>query len=173
MYEKGLDVLIRAFATLRAKTNRDVRLVLVGEGPERNALEALARSLDVADAVMFAGFTPTPWTAYPAFDVFVIPSRIEALGVVAIEAMASGCLVIGSRVGGIPEMISDPFLGQLVPPDDPDALSNAMAETLAMTPAERSRLVDHGRKHVADEFDLQRQSMKIAALLGASAAQQP
>jgi len=163
--EKGLDVLIEAFAMLKATANRDVRLVLVGEGPERTALEALAARLGVAEAVVFPGFTPEPWTVYPGLDVFVIPSRIEALGVVVVEAMASDCFVVASRVGGIPEMISDPSLGTLVPPADASALSRALADTLTMPAPDMAAHLAGARRHVAESFDVRVQSAKIAAVL--------
>lgn len=165
IHEKGLDVLIEAFARLQSKTDRDVRLVLVGDGPDRDALSALAAQLGVSKSVVFPGFTPSPWTVYPGFDVFVIPSRIEALGVVVLEAMASGCFVIASRVGGIPEMVSDLSLGTLVSPDDAVALTNAMEAVLAMDSEDMARHLQHARQHVIDNFHLETQSMRIASLL--------
>ncbi len=165
VYEKGIDVLVEAFALTRKQTSRDVRLVLIGEGPELESLKGLAERLGVADAVVFPGFTQTPWTAYPGFDVFVIPSRIEALGVVVVEAMASGCFVIASKVGGIPEMVSDPSLGILVPAGDPPALSAAMRQTLNMSPADMAAHVDLARRHVGEDFNLQTQCLRIADLM--------
>jgi glycosyltransferase involved in cell wall biosynthesis len=163
--EKGLDVLIEAFAQLSSDSSRDMRLVLVGEGPERDALASLAERLGVGRTVVFAGFDPAPWTLYPGFDVFVIPSRIEALGVVVVEAMACQCLVIASRVGGIPEMVPDPEIGTLVPADDVGALADAMRRTLTMNADERAQSVCRARQHVAEHFDMHKQSGKIAALL--------
>jgi glycosyltransferase involved in cell wall biosynthesis len=165
IYEKGIDVLIEGFATLRRQTTRDVRLVLIGEGPEQAALQELAERLGVGDSVVFPGFTQTPWTAYPGLDVVVVPSRIEALGVVVVEAMASGCFVIGSRVGGIPEMVSDASLGILVPADDPPALSGAMHESLNLGRDEMAAYVAHARRHVGEHFNLHRQCMRIAELM--------
>jgi glycosyltransferase involved in cell wall biosynthesis len=165
VFEKGIDVLVEAFAALRKTTTRDIRLVLIGEGPEQGALQALADRLGAGDAVVFPGFTLTPWTAYPGLDVFVIPSRIEALGVVVVEAMASGCFVIASRVGGIPEMVSDPSLGILVPAGDPPALSAAMHQTLIMGRDEMAQHLEHARQHVGEHFNLQVQCMRIAELM--------
>jgi glycosyltransferase involved in cell wall biosynthesis len=165
VHEKGIDVLVEAFAALRKAAKQDVRLVLIGEGPEQSALQALADRHGVGDAVVFPGFTLTPWTAYPGLDVFVIPSRIEALGVVVVEAMASGCFVIASRVGGIPEMVSDPSLGILVPAGDPAALSAAMHDTLNIGRDEMAAHVEHARRHVAEHFNLQVQCMRIADVM--------
>jgi glycosyltransferase involved in cell wall biosynthesis len=165
VHEKGIDVLVDAFAALRKAASRDVRLVLIGEGPEQGALQELAERHGVADAVVFPGFTLTPWTAYPGLDVFVIPSRIEALGVVVVEAMASGCFVIASRVGGIPEMVSDSSLGTLVPAGDPPALAAAMRHTLDIGPDVMAAHLEHARRHVADHFNLRVQSMRIADVM--------
>jgi glycosyltransferase involved in cell wall biosynthesis len=165
VYEKGIDVLIEGFAAVRKQTTRDVRLVLIGEGPEQAALQALAQRLGVADSVVFPGFTQTPWTAYPGLDVFVIPSRIEALGVVVVEAMASGCFVIASKVGGIPEMVSDPSLGILVPAGDPPALSAAMHQTLTLGRDQMAAHIGHARRHVGEHFNLQVECMRIAELM--------
>lgn len=164
--DKGLDVAIEAFATLTSKfPGCNARLVLIGEGPEESALLSLAERLGVAESVVFPGFTASPWEAYPAFDVFIIPSRVEALGVVVIEAMASECLVIGTRAGGIPEMMSDPPLGLLVPPGDAVGLEEAMRRTLLMTPDERRELAHRGRMNTIEHFDVQAQSLRIARLL--------
>jgi glycosyltransferase involved in cell wall biosynthesis len=165
VYEKGIDVLVEAFAALRKSATRDIRLVLIGEGPEQSALQALAENHGVGDAVVFPGFTMTPWTAYPGLDVFVIPSRIEALGVVVVEAMASGCFVIASRVGGIPEMISDPSLGILVPAGDSFALAGALQHTLSIGRDQMAEHVEHARLHVAEHFNLQVQCTRIADLM--------
>ena len=73
--------------------------------------------------------------------------------------------MIASDVGGIPEMISDPSLGMLVPPGDPIALGDAMARTLMLTGDQMTRHLERARQHVADHFDVHAQSMKIAALL--------
>jgi len=164
--EKGLDVLIEAFARLMAEApDCSARVVLVGEGPEERALASLAERLGVSSRVIFAGFSASPWTAYPGFDVFVIPSRIEALGVVVLEAMASGCNVIGSAVGGIPEMISEAALGTLVPPDDPVGLASAMKDMMLQDRQTRILQRRATRQHVTDHFSLRARCMDIASLL--------
>jgi glycosyltransferase involved in cell wall biosynthesis len=164
--QKGLDVAVEAFAQLMADTpSRDARLVLIGEGPERAALISLAARLGVSDRVIFPGFTDSPWNVYPGFDVFVIPSRIEALGVVVAEAMACNCLVVGSRVGGIPEMVSNPSFGDLVPPGDSAALADAMRRALSMDPDERLLRVGRMRQHVVEHFNARTQFTKVSLLL--------
>ena len=163
IFDKGLDTVIAAFAQTRAaQPGRPMYLAIVGEGPERTALEAEAESLGVRNEVKFVGFTSEPWKAYPAIDVFLLPSRVEALGVVALEALASGCRVIGSLVGGIPEMIGSPDIGTLVPAGDAAAWATAMTSMLgADSPGE----VERRRAYVAEHFDLHQQYKKIADLL--------
>ena len=128
-HEKGLDILIRALARLR---NRNAHLLLVGEGRERENLETLRQQLGVEDRVSLVGDQPNE--AIPlwvnAADLFVLPSRTEGWPNVLMEAMACGKPVVGARVGGIPEIISNPRLGIVAPPNDPQALAEAIDEAL-------------------------------------------
>jgi glycosyltransferase involved in cell wall biosynthesis len=172
--EKGLDVAIEAFAkTVAACSSRSLYLVIVGDGPERSALERLAVQLGVGDRVRFPGFSNVPWELYPAFDVFLLPSRIEALGVVALEAMACDCEVIGSNVGGIPEMISDPSLGTLVPAGNAVEWATAMTRAVQRPTAERTALLARAREHVRQNFDRRSQYLQIASLLAAASGHGP
>lgn len=172
VFDKGLDTAIDAFAqTAAAHPARSMYLVIVGEGPERPALEEQARRLGVADRVIFPGFSTTPWRLYPALDVFLLPSRIEALGVVAVEAMAARCEVIASKVGGIPEMIPDPSLGSLVPAAVPEAWAEAMGRAAMRTESDRQALLDRARDHVVRNFDRQKQYELILALLRETSGQ--
>jgi glycosyltransferase involved in cell wall biosynthesis len=139
--------------------------VLIGEGPERESLVRLADSLGVGARVRIEPYNPTPWEVYPAFDTFVMPSRIEALGVAVIEAMAAGCYVIASRVGGIPEMIPNPAIGILVEPDDVSALSAAMDDCVRQASALRRVVGQAARAHVETHFEMRQQYRRIADLL--------
>ena len=114
--EKGFDLLVRAAALTGQAA------VIVGDGPERPALEALAASLR-AD-VAFVGEVPPDALAhlYRSARVVVVPSRREGFGMVAAEAAAMGRAVVGSAVGGIPEVIAGGVSGIVVRPDDLDAL---------------------------------------------------
>ncbi|ROH89152.1 glycosyltransferase family 1 protein [Stagnimonas aquatica] len=124
--EKGLDVLLQALARVL-----DVRLLLVGTGPEREALERLTAHLGLADRVTFLGGLPsTQMTAFfQSVDVLVLPSLTrsnwkEQFGRVLIEAMASGAAVIGSNSGEIPSVIGD--AGLVVAEGDAAALALAI-----------------------------------------------
>ncbi|HUR54054.1 MAG TPA: glycosyltransferase, partial [Gemmataceae bacterium] len=114
------------------------RLVLIGQGPQRAALESLARELGVAGKVWFAG--PMPQAELPrwyrAADVFVLPSHSEGVPNVLLEASACGTPWVASRVGGIPE-IAHLGVSRLVPPDSPPELAAAIAGVLAVRPAAR------------------------------------
>jgi len=125
--EKGQDVLLHALADARSRGG-DATLDLVGDGPEREALEALRDGLGLADIVRFAGaLAPDRLPElFAAADVFVLPSRAEGFGVALVEAMATGLPVVATRSGG-PEDIVRSGDGVLVAPDDVRALADGIA----------------------------------------------
>ena len=131
---KALDVLLKAWALLAddPAAPAATRLVLVGEGAERAALERQARELGVADRVSFLGPLPQPvvadWIA--AADLLCLPSHAEGSPNVIVEALASGTPVVASRVGGIPDLVDDGTNGLLVAPGDPAALATTLASAL-------------------------------------------
>jgi len=163
--DKGVDVAIRAVAALRRRETRPIRYVIAGDGTERRALESLARELELDDVVTFAGFLREPADFYSALDAFIVPSRIEAQGIVVLEAMASGCDVIASAVGGIPEMIDRPGIGRLVAADDVAALASAMTETLNQQESDRHSRSTSAREHVMQHFSADDQYGKIITLV--------
>jgi colanic acid/amylovoran biosynthesis glycosyltransferase len=128
--KKGLDVLLRAMAVTSG-----TRLEVVGDGPERPALEQLTTELDLTDRVTFAGRQPRSGVldALARAEAVVIPSKVGAGGdkdgtpVVLCEAMAAGVPVVASALGGLAECLEDGETGLLVPPDDVDALARALA----------------------------------------------
>ncbi len=135
---KGFDLLVEALPAVAAAVP-DARLVLIGDGPERAALEARAAALGVGGRLTVTGAVGdvTPWLA--AADVVAAPSRNEGMGRVIVEAMALGVPVVGAAVGGIPSVIADGECGRLVPPEDPAALARALVE-LGRDGALRARL---------------------------------
>lgn len=146
--QKDYATLIRAFAIVR-KT-RNVRLVIIGDGPLRNELEALARELGVADQVLMPGFSKHPLSAMKAADVFVLSSRYEGLGLVLIEALACGTPVVSTDCPfGPSEILEGGRYGRLVPIEDPEALAIAIAETLR-DPSDRAALAARGRSFSMD-----------------------
>jgi glycosyltransferase involved in cell wall biosynthesis len=126
---KGIDVLLHALRLVGRPLGRPVHLVIVGDGPEEAVLKELAGRV-APGAVHFVGFRfdVAPW--YRLADVVAMPSRIEAFGVSAIEAMASERPLVASRVGGLVEVVADRETGHLVPPNDPQALAAALTRVL-------------------------------------------
>jgi glycosyltransferase involved in cell wall biosynthesis len=124
--EKGVDLLLDAWAEARRQGCLGI-VCIVGEGPDRAALERRARDRGILGAVRFAGATQdvTPWLG--AADAFVLPSRQEGLSVALLEAMACGLAVVATDVGGNPEAAGDAAL--LVPPA-PAALAGALGRVL-------------------------------------------
>lgn len=106
---KGCDVLLRAVA----RTKNNVSVCIYGDGPERDALGKLAKEIGVSQRVFFKGYESDRKKIYSELDILVVPSRMEAAGLVNLEARAAGCIVVASKVGGIPEYIEDGLTGFL------------------------------------------------------------
>lgn len=117
-HQKGVDTLVEAIAAA-APSCHQLRLLVVGDGPERDHLTALARARGIEAAVRFPGYQLEVKPYLHAMDIYAAPSRTEGLGVAIIEAMASGLPVLGTAVGGIPEIVTDEVSGRLLPPDQP------------------------------------------------------
>ncbi|MDO8962995.1 MAG: glycosyltransferase family 4 protein [Coriobacteriia bacterium] len=157
---KGVDVFIRAAA---AATGSAARFVIVGDGSQREALEALASDLGVSGSVTFTGVLAPATPALAKLDVVVVPSRSEGLPMVVLEAMALERPVVASAVGGIPEAVDDGVTGLLVPPDDPEALAAAITRLLD-DPAMRASMGAAGAARVVDHFSLEDQMRQYLGL---------
>ena len=167
---KGTRYLLRAFGTL-AQRYDDVQLLIIGDGPLRRPLEALAVSAGIRDRVEFLGglrhADVLAWMRKAA--MLVLPGirtatgREEGLGMVLLEAAATGLPVIGSRVGGIPECILEGRTGFLVPERDDAALAQRMAELLDDT-VKRRQMGTEGRALVERQFDIHRQTEALENL---------
>jgi glycosyltransferase involved in cell wall biosynthesis len=144
--EKGFDLLLRALVELP-----HCHLTIVGEGAERNTLATSARELGISDRVRFTGWVDPPWPAHLAFDIVVVPSRSEGFGLVVVEALLAGMPVIGTRVGGLPDLIDDGVNGVLVDPEDPEALVQAI-DGLVREPGRREELASHARASVLERY---------------------
>src|SRR5918993_3448131 len=146
--QKGVHTLVRAVPLLPPGT----RVTLVGDGPERAAVERLAAGLGVADRVRVTGFLPHAegLALLAAARVAVLPSAYEELGTALVEAMAAARPVVASRVGGIPELVRDGVDGLLVPPGDPVALAAALTRVLT-DPGLAVALGSCGRQRVAED----------------------
>ncbi len=122
---KGVDVVINGFAEI-AKKFQHARLLIVGDGPERERLERLVMTLGFPDRVLFLGTQRKMEDIYPAMDVFVLCSHSEGFSNAILEAMGMGLPVIASRVGGNIEMVSEGGNGFLITPDVPKELGEKM-----------------------------------------------
>ena len=153
---KDQGTLIRAFARLleHAPASPAPRLVLVGGGPEADTLRALADELGIAGQVEFAGNCPAVAERLAGFDVFVLPSLAEGIPVTVLEAMASGLPVVASRVGGVPELVQDGVTGTLIPPQDPERLSEVLRGYL-IDPQRRRAEGRAGRERAVAHFSLE------------------
>ncbi len=141
--KKGIRYLIEAFNLISKKYN-DMGLFIIGEGEEREYLEKLVCRLNLKN-VFFLGKIPDAGKYLNNFDIFVLPSLSESLGISIIEAYAGKRPVIASKVGGIPELIVDGETGLLVAPGDSYALADSI-EKLILDGALRDRLARNGYK---------------------------
>jgi glycosyltransferase involved in cell wall biosynthesis len=153
---KGVPVLLEAWSRAALP---NATLAIVGDGPDRQRLEAQAGALGIADSVEFRGRVTDRELAdaYSSAELFVLPAVLDAkgdtegLGVVLLEAMASHVPVIASAAGGITDVVVDGDSGVLVPPGDAAALADAM-HRLHADAALRARLAANGAARVRDEF---------------------
>ncbi len=143
--EKGLSFLLEGFA--RARRGTPARLVIVGDGPEKEKLIAQARTLGIESDCIFVPGTADVEKWLWAMDIFVLPSLSEAFSNSIMEAMAAGCAVAASEVGGTPELIAKGERGLLFAPGDAEAVTQAL-ETLLESTSERDRLAAAGRRFV-------------------------
>jgi glycosyltransferase involved in cell wall biosynthesis len=161
---KGYDLLLEAFAMVRRDGRADARLVVLGEGPERQALGAAARRLGVAEAVRFAGFVLDPLPVMARFDVLAVPSSSEGCPRSVLEAMFLGCPVAAFAVGGVPELVDHGRTGVLVHERDPRHLADALM--MLLRDGERRRAMGAAaRQHVAERFSVDRYVAEVDRVL--------
>lgn len=128
--EKGHAELIEAMEQIASESNEDLQLLLLGDGPEREALIQKTRLAGLQDKVSFAGHTRNPLPYYSMAGVFVLPSHSEGSPNVLLEAMAAQTPIVACAVGGVPEMLRDEETALLPPPRDPAALRRAILRVL-------------------------------------------
>ncbi len=163
---KGVPVLFEALTKLLPK-HPDLSLTLIGDGPERAALEQASHNQKLTAVNSFLGYQSQDEvaTALRAHDIFVLPSFAEGVPVVLMEAMAAGLPVVATAVGGVGELVEHGKSGLLVPPGDAEALSKALGALLE-DPAKGKAMGEVGAAKVAAEFDSRIEAAKLAALLG-------
>lgn len=148
---KAHDLLLRAFAS----TDERCTLALVGDGPLRGRLCALARELGIADRVEFYGFLPNPWVVADGAWAYVHPPRIEGGGIAVMEAMMRALPVIVTETGGLVDIVHDEDTGLIVPVDDVDALSKSLRR-IADDPEQRASLASRARAYANHHLTIDR-----------------
>ena len=148
--EKGVNVLLASWPQV-LKQSPQARLLLVGEGEQRAALEAQARELDIAERVIFAGGCADVGPYLRAADAFVLPSYAEGLPISLLEAMACGLPSVATAIGGTMRVLTDDLTGRLVPVAEPAALAQGILEALSP----RGQVWAHqARQHVLKHYSL-------------------
>jgi len=151
---KRTDDVLRAFRRLRDR-GVDACLCMIGDGPDRPAVERRAHELGLMRDTFFLGYQEEVAPFYAAFDAMILPSINEGTPVSAIEALAAGRPVVATRVGGVPDVIREGEDGFLVEPGDVDALAERLAR-LAADPELRERLGAAGRARVIPRYSVER-----------------
>lgn len=163
---KGLDELITTFARIHARhPGRDIRLVIVGEGPAESLLHGIAARSGAPDAIVFAGPTRTPDAVIPGFDVFALPSHVEGLPLALLEAMACCVPPVCYAVGGVGEVVTHPSHGRLIPSRDHAAFERALEEIVLLPAEAREALGRAARERVVTAFDARECMGRLAALV--------
>ena len=148
---KRQDLLIRGFARV-ARDRPQLRLLLVGDGPEREALASLVASLGLADRVCFAGYCAQPEVLLRGMDIFALTSRSEGAPLAVLEAWAAGRPVVASRVGGIPSLIEHGRTGLMFESGDESGLADQLLR-LINHPDEAVAIGQAGQRRALAEFD--------------------
>jgi colanic acid/amylovoran biosynthesis glycosyltransferase len=163
--EKGQGLLLEAVAKLRS-AGSDVRVQLVGDGPDRAALEHQAARDSIQSAVVFEGYVSGERLAacYQETDAFVLTSLYEGIPMVLMEAMAMQIACVAPRITGIPELIEDGISGLLFHPADGEDLVRKLTR-LMRDPAQRRTLGENGRKRVSEMYDSRRNTEAFARVL--------
>jgi glycosyltransferase involved in cell wall biosynthesis len=156
--QKGFEYLLHAAREL-CKTFHDLKIVIVGEGPDRNAIEEMIQQYGLQSSVVLAGQQSNMPAVYAAMDMFVLPSLNEGLPMTVLEAMAASKPVIATRVGAIPSVIKDGENGLLVNAKDPEGLQNAIASLLS-DPERSRRMGDQAHAWVSQNYTSEAMALK-------------
>ena len=165
--EKGHVGLVHSLEHLRriAPALR-FKLIIVGEGPERERVEATASSLGLSESVVFAGHASDVRPYYAVADVLALPSHSEGSPLVLLEAMAAGVPVVATLVGGVPEVATDGETALLAAPHDPAAFASALARLLADASLARA-LASKAAAHVAERFSPEARARSLVEIYSA------
>ncbi|MFM7427773.1 MAG: glycosyltransferase [Elainella sp.] len=170
---KGLPILLESLAQLKS-SYPDLRLTVVGDGPDRSQLEQMAQQLGLTDTVAFVGYQSQASVRQfmQETDVFVLPSFAEGVPVSLMEAMAAAVPVVTTQIAGVGELVENGVSGYLVPPGNVALLADRIAQLLA-DPALRNRFGAAGRAKVAAEFDIQQEAAWLCQIMTAALEGKP
>ncbi len=146
---KRVGDVVEVFA--RVARELPTRLLMIGDGPDRSLAEHLARQHRVQDRVIFLGKQDNVNELLPLADLMLMPSEMESFGLAALEAMACGVPTIGTRVGGVPELITDGENGRLLTVGDVEGMSGAAMELLR-DPTKLAAMAQQARRTAQDHF---------------------
>jgi glycosyltransferase involved in cell wall biosynthesis len=156
--KKGFEYLLQAARELR-KQFADLKIVIAGEGPDRDKIEHIVQQYGLQSSVVLAGQQSNMPAVYAAMDIFVLPSLNEGLPMTLLEAMAASKPVIATRVGAIPSVINDGKNGLLVNAKDPESLRNAIASLLS-DPERCQRMGDQAHAWVRQNYTSEAMALK-------------
>lgn len=156
---KGYQYLVEAFSML-CNEYKDLNLLMVGDGPEKENLKSLCRELKIAESVTFIPPIPDTPKTLSIMDLFVSSSVQEGLGLSIVESLAAGRPVVASDVGGVSSIVKNDKTGMLVKPEDSQALASGISVILK-DPGLRERLQKDGRRLVEENFTIKKMVDKI------------
>lgn len=159
---KNIPLLLEAVALAR-KQGGDFRLVIVGGGELRDELEERARELGLGEVAVFAGWQTSLVEVYADLDLLVLSSNNEGTPISLIEAMAAGCPVVATRVGGVADLVTDGVTGRVVPAGDPAQLSEAILAVFR-EPAVTQRAAELAQQHVLERHEGRARNADVARL---------
>lgn len=163
---KGQHLLIEAIHQLKQE-GLHINAVIIGKNFEPDYTEnlhALVAQYQLQEQIRFKAFHPSPQQIMPVFDVVVMPSQDETFGLVLIEAMRCGNAVIGTNAGGVPEIIKHEQTGLLIPPEDADALAQAL-RFYYQHPEQRHRIALAGKSFADQIFNTQQHERELQSIL--------
>ncbi|MDD4570326.1 MAG: glycosyltransferase family 4 protein, partial [Tepidanaerobacteraceae bacterium] len=160
--EKGYEYAINAFYQV-LKVYSSARLVIVGDGPLKRHLKNICVKLGIKDKIFFLGYRRQVENIVADFDVFILPSISEGLGLALLEAMALRKPVVASEVGGIPEVVKNNINGLLVPPGNDRYLADRIIEVLSNNVMSKAMGIE-AQKTVSERFSSQNMIKKTAEI---------
>ncbi|MGA1864194.1 MAG: glycosyltransferase [bacterium] len=162
--DKDIKILIRAFA-LALKSRPEIRLLIIGDGPEKNKLKEIALTLGIMDRIIFTGFRPDVLPLIGLLDIFCLTSKEEGFPQSLIEAMALEKPVVVSRVGGVMELIEDGISGILIPPGNPETIGDSILYLL-QNPQKARKMGKAAKERVKHGFLLDHTLDKMEVIYG-------